>query len=107
MTRKLAAVLLGCLVLTGCGSTWQDEVRYKVSALDHSTPTEMFKLELAGDAPKGVLEFDSLNQQFVQQFDVGGQIAVGDEIVCTAKQELLGSAQTKSVHTELRGCKKA
>jgi hypothetical protein len=57
MRRLTAILLLGCLVLAGCGSTWREEVRY--------------------------------------------------EVVCTAEQESLGSAQTKSVHTELRGCWKA
>jgi len=106
--RRFAAVLLGCLLLTGCAATWQgDEVRYKIVSLDQSTPTEMFKVELVGDAPKGVMDLQSLTPRFETPGDISGGAAVGDEIVCTVRQEKGNAFENSNVRTFLSGCKKA
>lgn len=105
--RKLAAVLLGCLVLTGCAASWDQELRYKIVSVDHSTPTEFFDLELVGDAPKGALKPDGLARQSMQPYEVSGGAAVGDEIVCKVQQEKGGAFTDSNVRTHLSGCKKA
>ncbi|MFS8098225.1 hypothetical protein LFM09_13890 [Lentzea alba] len=106
--RKVAAVLLGCLVLTGCGASWKgDEVRYKIVSVDNSTPTEMFKIELVGADPKGILDRHSLTPRFQTPGDISGGAAVGDEILCTARQEKGSAFGNSKVKTYLSECKKA
>ncbi|MFI6098619.1 hypothetical protein ACIA8G_23940 [Lentzea sp. NPDC051213] len=106
--RKVAAVVLGCLLLTGCAASWQgEEVRYKIVSLDHSSPTEMFKVELVGDAPKGALDPKALTPRFKTTSEVSGGAAVGDEIVCTARQEKGSAFENSNVRTFLTDCRKA
>jgi len=105
--RKLAAALLGCLLLTGCAASWQGEVRYKILSVDNSTPTEMFKLEMVGSAPKGSLGSDSLSPRFLQPSKVSGGAVVGDEIVCSTRQEKGSAIGDSNVQTYLDECKKA
>ncbi|GAB2825339.1 hypothetical protein [Lentzea nigeriaca] len=111
--RKLAAVLLGCIVLAGCASDWQEQVTYKVvEVYDYkmapsSDPEKRIRLELVGDAPKGVLAKDSLSPKTVALSDISGDVAAGDQVVCTAKQHSMGAVQTNPIQTELSGCRKA
>ena len=105
--RRLAAVLTGCLLLTGCSSSWQDQLRYKVVEVDNSTPSEMLKLELVGEAPKDALWQDGLTPQFKLPSSISGGAAVGDEVVCTAKQKEGSPFASWNKDTELTGCKKA
>lgn len=104
--RKTAAVLLGCLLLTGCGASWQgQEVRYKIVSVDNSTPSEMFKLELVGEAPKGVLDQRSLSPRFELRSDVDA--SVGDEVLCSVEQKKGSAVGDSNVVTTMSGCKKA
>ncbi|MET9628211.1 hypothetical protein ABZX92_12180 [Lentzea sp. NPDC006480] len=106
--RKLAAVVVGCLVLTGCAASWQgDEVRYRIKAVDNSTPTEYFELELAGGAPKGALDAADLAREFVQPSDVSGGAAVGDEVLCLVEQKKGSAIGDSHVVTSVKSCKKA
>jgi hypothetical protein len=105
--RKLIAVLLGCLVLTGCGATWDQELRYKIVSIDRSTPTEFFHLELVGDAPKGALKPDGLSRQSMQPYEITGGAAVGDEVLCVVEQKKGNAFGNSNVQTHLSGCKKA
>ncbi|MDX3657469.1 hypothetical protein PV646_09160 [Streptomyces sp. ID05-26A] len=104
--RKLAAVLLGCLLLTGCAASWQQELRYKIISFDNSTPTEFFDLELVGDAPKGSLEPEMLKKKSMQASKVEGA-RVGDEVVCQVEQEKGNAFGNSNVVTHLNSCKKA
>ena len=106
--RKLAAVAVGCLVLAGCAASWQgDEVRYRISEVDNSTPTEYFQLELVGSAPKGALDAAELTREFVQPSDVSGGAAVGDEVLCLVEQKKGSAIEDSNVVTFVRSCKKA
>lgn len=105
--RRLAPVLVGCLLLTGCASSWQEQLRYKVVEIDNSTPTEMLKLELVGDVPKDVLWQDGLTPQYKVLSNISGGAAVGDEVVCTAKQEEGSPFASWNKDTKLDECKKA
>lgn len=108
MTRKLTAVVLGCLLLAGCTSSWQgEEVRYKIVSLDESSSIDMFEIELVGNAPKGVLDAHSLSPRFTAVSEVSGGAAVGDEIICTARQESGRAFVNSNVTTRLSECKKA
>jgi hypothetical protein len=105
--RKLAVVLLSCLALSGCGASWQQEVRYRIVELDTSnSPTEYFRLELAGDAPKGALEAEQLKLQLMQTNLIAGA-QVGDEVLCSAEQEKGSAVGNSNVVTRLKSCKKA
>lgn len=104
--RKCVVAVLGCLLLTACASSWQGgELRYKIVSVNDST--EMFKIELVGDVPKGVLDAHSLSPRFTSASEVSGGAAVGDEIVCTAQQESGRAFVNSNVTTRLSGCKKA
>jgi hypothetical protein len=106
--RKLAAVLLGCLLLTGCAATWQgDEVRYKVVSVDNSTLGEMFDLELVGSAPKGALDAGKLTPHAVLPSNISGGAAVGDEVLCVVEQKKGGAFEDSNVVTNIKSCKKA
>jgi hypothetical protein len=39
--------------------------------------------------------------------EIGGDVKVGDEVLCLAKQRTIGALQTNSVQTELVKCRKA
>lgn len=106
--RKLAAVVVVCLALTGCAASWQgDEVRYRIKAVDNSTPTEYFELELTGSAPKGALDPGDLARKFVQPSDVSGSAVVGDEVVCVVEQKKGSAVGDSNVVTHVKSCKKA
>ncbi|MDX8144441.1 hypothetical protein SK854_20150 [Lentzea sp. BCCO 10_0061] len=105
--RKLTAVLLGCLVLTGCAANWQaPEVKYKIASVNNKSPTEFFVLELVGDAPKGALEPAQLNGKFMQTYLIEGA-EVGDEVLCQVEQEKGNAFGNSNVVTHLKNCKKA
>ncbi|MFD4643694.1 hypothetical protein ACFWN2_40745 [Lentzea sp. NPDC058436] len=105
--RKLAVVLAGCLVLTGCSASWQQEVRYRIAELDTSnSPTEYFRLELVGDAPGGALAAEQLKLQLMQTSEIEGA-QVGDEVLCAAEQEKGNAFGNSNVVTHLRKCRKA
>lgn len=110
--RKLVVAFSGALLcgvsLTGCAATWQGEdVRYKIVEVDNSTPTEMFKLELVGEAPKGVLDLHSLSPRYQTTSDVTGGAEVGDEILCLVDQEKGNAFGNSNVVTHVKTCKKA
>jgi hypothetical protein len=106
--RKLAAVLLGCLLLTGCAANWQaQEVRYKIVSLDNSTPTEMVELELVGDAPKGALDSGELSPLFNTANEITGGAGVGDEVLCLVEQEKGNAFGNSNVVTHVKTCRKA
>ncbi len=106
--RKLAVVVAGCLLLTGCAASWQgNEVRYRIASIDNSTPTEYFDLELVGDAPKGALDPARMARKSVQPSDVSGGAAVGDEVLCVIEQSKGSAIEDSTVVTKVKGCKKA
>jgi outer membrane murein-binding lipoprotein Lpp len=106
--RKLAAVVVGCLMLAGCAASWQgDEVRYRIKALDNSTPTEYFDLELVGSAPKGALDATDLARKSVRPSEVSGGAAVGDEVLCLVEQKKGSAIGDSHVVSLVKSCKKA
>ncbi|HUQ59008.1 hypothetical protein [Lentzea sp.] len=112
--RALTAVLLGCLLVAGCASDWQEQVTYEVvEVYDYkmapsSEPEKRVRLKLSGEAPSGVLSKDSLASAAVALADIsGGDVVAGDSVTCTAKQHTSGASQTNGIKTELSGCRKA
>ncbi|MET9228653.1 hypothetical protein [Lentzea sp. NPDC003310] len=105
--RKLAMVVLGCLLLAGCAANWEDaEVRYKVVSQENKSVTEYFNLELVGEAPKGALEPDQLKRKLVSTDRAEGA-QVGDEVLCQVRQKKGSAFEDSNVSTSLLGCKKA
>lgn len=105
--RRLAAALLGCLLLTACTSSSEHELRYKISGIDNTTSSAMYKLELVSDVPKDVLWQDRLTPQFKLSDNISGDVKVGDEVVCTATQKEGSPFSSWTKDTTLSGCKKA
>lgn len=111
--RKVVAVLLGCLVLAGCASDWQGEVRLKVTRIyDQQTlpgdPVEKTaSLDLVGSMPKDAPDDRNFSGTGVELKEIEGEVKVGDEVICTAKQHQPAGIQTNMIETELSGCKKA
>jgi hypothetical protein len=105
--RKLAMVVLGCLLLTGCAANWEsEEVRYKVVSQEKQSVTEYFNLELVGDAPKGALDPDQLKRKIVSTDRAEGA-RVGDEVLCQIRQKKGSAFEDSNVSTSLLGCRKA
>jgi hypothetical protein len=111
--RKIVAVLLGCLVLAGCASDWQGEVRLKVTRIyDQQTlpgdPIEKTaSVDLVGSMPKDAPDSVNFSGGGVELKNIEGEVKIGDEIICTAKQHKPAGIQTNMIETELTGCKKA
>lgn len=112
--RKLVAVLLGCVTLAGCASSWEGEVRLKVTEVDphyveYQGAPERTRIntDLVGGMPEGAIDRRQFTGKYFSPKDIEGTVAVGDEIVCTARQKTSGALQTSGVKTELSGCKKA
>ena len=104
--RRIGVVLVGCLLLTGCAASWQQELPYKIMSVDNSTPTEFFDLELVGDAPNGSLEPEKLKRKSVQTSEAEGA-QVGDVLLCVADQKKGNAFADSNVVTHLNKCKKA
>ncbi|WP_394615016.1 hypothetical protein JNUCC0626_35060 [Lentzea sp. JNUCC 0626] len=105
--RKLATVVLGCLLLTGCAANWQaPEVRYKIVSQEKQSSSEFFNLELVGDAPSGALEPSQLKTK-VLSTDRAEGAQVGDELLCVIEQKKGSAIGDSNVNTRLLSCKKA
>ncbi|GGN05000.1 hypothetical protein GCM10011609_50320 [Lentzea pudingi] len=111
--RRIAAVLVTCLVLTGCAGDWQSEVRLKVSKVEeqpaqptYAGRTEVW-LDLVGELPDDAFDRENFTGRIVEAEEVDGDVEVGDEVVCIAKQRTIGALQTNTVQTDLLRCRKA
>lgn len=112
--RKIVLIAAACLTLAGCAGTWEAEVRFRVTGLDEyqfcatCAPEPRVQLELVGQLPGGD---DYVRTQYskdsVHPGEVDGEVKVGDEVVCLAKQRTIGALQTNSIQTELFQCEKA
>lgn len=112
--RKIVLILAGCLALTGCAGDWEAEVRFKVAALEESqvvpgsAPEPRVVLELIGNLPGGATEERKhYSKDWVHPGEIDGDVKVGDEVICLAKQRSIGVLQTNSIQTELFQCRKA
>ncbi|PWK90395.1 hypothetical protein C8D88_101411 [Lentzea atacamensis] len=112
--RRITAALLGCLVLAGCASSWQADLKFKVTEINdyqfsQDSPVEKkARLELVGSIPDDALSKENWDGFGVALAEVsGGEVKVGDELTCTARQEKDGPIQTGTMQTRLSGCKKA
>ena len=112
--RKIVVVLAGCLVLSGCGAAeWTKyKVRFKVDKI-YEVPAQydrkyaQIRLELVGDVPDDILEPDTLSPQVLDRFQIDGEVRVGDEVECTAKQKTQGYFETSVIDTSVDWCGKA
>ncbi|WP_086665558.1 hypothetical protein [Lentzea kentuckyensis] len=105
--RNLTALLLGCLLLTACAASSEHELRYKISGIDNSSPTEYLKLDLVDGAPKNALDPKALEHQLAYEREISGGAVVGDEVICTITQNKGSAFENSNVKTRLTGCKKA
>ncbi|MEV6712344.1 hypothetical protein AB0M48_09895 [Lentzea sp. NPDC051208] len=104
--RKLAAVVLGCLLLAGCAASWQQELRYKIVSSHNTSSSEFFDLELVGEVPGGSLKPEDLKSTPLLTSQAGGA-QVGDEVLCSVEQEKGNAFGNSNVVTHIRKCKKA
>ncbi|MGW4207860.1 hypothetical protein ACWEIJ_07710 [Lentzea sp. NPDC004789] len=105
--REISALLVACLLLTACAASSGHDLRYKISGIDNSSPTEYLKLDLLDEAPKSALDSKALAHQLAYQREISGGAVVGDEVVCTIKQEKGSAFGNSNLQTHLSGCKKA
>lgn len=110
--RKIVAVLAGCLALAGCSGDWAAEVRLKVTEVEVTAvspiepPQPRVSLELVGGLP-GAYRQDGFSGTSMHPAEIDGDVKVGDEVTCLAKQRSIGILQTNSISTELFQCRKA
>ena len=104
--RKLAAVVLGCLLLAGCAASWQQELRYKIVSSHNTSSSEFFDLELVGDAPTSSLDLEQLKSHSLLTVQAKGA-QVGDELLCAVEQEKGNAFGNSNVVTNVKSCKKA
>ncbi|MGI5504124.1 hypothetical protein [Lentzea sp. CA-135723] len=104
--RKLAAVVLGCLLLSGCSASWQQELRYKIVSTHNSSSSEFFDLELVGEVPDGALEPAKLKSTPLLTYQAK-DAQVGDELLCAVEQEKGNAFGNSNVVTHVTNCKKA
>lgn len=112
--RKIALILAGCLVLTGCAGTWEAEVRLEVTKIEevdtglaHIPPDVQVWLDPVGDLPKDAYDRQNYHGGMKRPPEIDGDVKVGDEVICLAKQRTIGALQTNSIQTELFQCRKA
>ncbi|MET9628209.1 hypothetical protein ABZX92_12170 [Lentzea sp. NPDC006480] len=112
--RKIVLIATACLALAGCAGTWEAEVRFKVTELDEyqmcssCAPEPRVEMELIGRLPGGDSRVrQDYSKDSVHPGEIDGEVKVGDEVVCLAKQRTIGALQTNSIQTELFQCRKA
>ena len=112
--RKIVLIVTGCLALTGCAGTWEAEVRLKVTEIENYQPLpEKYPaevrawLDLVGELPDDAYERQQFSGGIVDVTEIDGDVSVGDEVLCLAKQRTIGAFQTNSISTELFQCRKA
>ena len=111
--RKIVLIAAACLALAGCAGTWEAEVRFIVTELDEyqlcstCAPEPRVRLGLVGQLPSDAYERQSYSSDSVHPGEIDGEVKVGDEVVCLAKQRTIGALQTNSISTELFQCRKA
>ncbi|SFR18516.1 hypothetical protein SAMN04488564_104835 [Lentzea waywayandensis] len=111
--RKIGVVLVGCLVLAGCGaSEWRQQVRYEVTKIFErpfpgNPENANVRLELVGDPPDDVLEPLTLTPAVVGYRTLRGDYEVGDRFLCWAEQKSEGHARTMTIRTDVSSCEKA
>jgi hypothetical protein len=105
---------MASLALAGCAGTWEDEVRFKVTELDEyqmcssCAPEPRVRMELMGQLPGGdSYARTQYSKDSVHPGEIDGEVKVGDEVTCLAKQRTIGAFQTNSIQTELFQCRKA
>ncbi|MFD4674583.1 hypothetical protein ACFWNN_33010 [Lentzea sp. NPDC058450] len=113
MRNKIAAALAACLLLTGCAGDWQAEVRLKVAAIEDKPAQPTYPgstnvwLDPVGALPDDAYDHENYHGGILDIEEIDGDVRVGDEVVCTAKQRTIGALQTNTIRTELFRCKKA
>ncbi|MFS8098223.1 hypothetical protein LFM09_13880 [Lentzea alba] len=111
--RKIVLVVAGCFALTGCAGDWEAEVRLKVVKIEEYQPLETLPpeqridLDPVGELPEDAFERDYYYGAIKNPAEIDGDVKVGDEVVCLAKQRTIGAFQTNSISTELFQCRKA
>ncbi|WP_394615019.1 hypothetical protein JNUCC0626_35075 [Lentzea sp. JNUCC 0626] len=100
--RKTVVASMALLALSGCGSTWQSEMTFKVTEFyvhEAGGGTEKrVRLEPVGDLPEDA-EQEDLKGVSILETDMPGRVGLNDGVVCTARHD--------SGTTTLSGCKKA
>ncbi|MGI5504125.1 hypothetical protein [Lentzea sp. CA-135723] len=102
MTRKTLLASLALVALSGCASSWQSEMTFKVTEFyvhDAGGGTERrVRLEPVGDLPQDA-EQDDLKGASILETDMPATVGMNDGVRCTARRE--------SGETRISGCKKA
>ncbi|MFD4674582.1 lipoprotein [Lentzea sp. NPDC058450] len=100
--RKTVVALGALLALSGCSSSWQAEMTFKVTEFyvhDAGGGTEQrVRLEPVGDLPEDA-DREHLKDASILETDLPGTVGMNDGVRCTARHE--------SGATMISGCKKA
>lgn len=110
--RKIAGVLLGCLLVAGCAQQWEADLRFKVAQIEDyqiapSEPkTKRAIVELVDKLPEDVITPFERFSRTIDHFPAG--IAVGDQLICHVTQSTPAGIQTNPVgQGEISNCRTA
>ncbi|MEU4738961.1 hypothetical protein AB0G02_00675 [Actinosynnema sp. NPDC023658] len=109
--KACVAVLAVGALLVGCGSEWEEDVRFKVTRINpehevtpgHTSPAYVV-LALDQDDPKGLVSLDTAGAD-VDQFPAG--IAVGDVVTCKVRQVESNNVDGLGAETTVGPCRAA
>ncbi|WP_394615018.1 hypothetical protein JNUCC0626_35070 [Lentzea sp. JNUCC 0626] len=112
MRNKIVAALAVCLLLTGCAGDWQAEIKLKVSMIEEKPPQPIYAgstdvwLDPVEALPDDAYDHENFHGGILDLEQIDGDVRVGDEVICLAKQRTIGALQTNTIRTELFRCRK-
>jgi hypothetical protein len=82
--RKLFLLLPVLLLLVGCSSEWNGEVRFKVRRIGEVTSGPLISLDVDGEAPKG--SYGLITTGTAKPDQLPADIKPGELVVCQVRQ---------------------
>ncbi|PRY32713.1 hypothetical protein [Umezawaea tangerina] len=103
--RKLLLLVPVVLLLSGCASEWNGEVRFKVRTIGEISSGPVVALDVDGDKPSGTLE--QLTSGVTKPDQLPAGVKVGDVVVCSVRQHDANGFDGGNTETAIGPCKRA